>query len=288
MWHASKTCVLCVLLLFLCGASAIKVVVVGAGMAGLTTARTLVDSAVLPDGVTLEITVLEAMNRLGGRTYTKPAAAFNFTGASGGVLDAGASWIHGSNRDHPTTKMCEALGLERLETTEEDIKIFSAARSEVDTSASWDSFQEISGEAQGGASEGESLWQALEGVEASDGKTRDTADMQYWLADVEFNEGGKATTIGAVTVGNAGGCLLPRLLDCSDCFADERFYGSAHNAFFTGQRAARSILRAEDLAPADALSAGATTLPVQTRFCFALSLMCLFVSSLRGLLCRSS
>jgi len=37
---------------------------------------------------------------------------------------------------------------------------------------------------------------------------------------------------------------------------DETFYGSAHNALLTGQRAARAVLRAEEIAPAESLNSG--------------------------------
>ena len=55
------------------------VVVVGAGLAGLAAARTLA-------GAGVDVVVLEARNRVGGRTYTKPAR-------SGTPLDLGAQWI---------------------------------------------------------------------------------------------------------------------------------------------------------------------------------------------------
>ncbi|MGK0500416.1 MAG: monoamine oxidase [Oceanicoccus sp.] len=57
-----------------------RVLVVGAGMAGLTAARDLKAAG-------YEVVVLEARNRLGGRTYTDNVSGIN--------LDMGASWIHG-------------------------------------------------------------------------------------------------------------------------------------------------------------------------------------------------
>ncbi len=56
------------------------VLVIGAGVAGLTAARTLVDRG-------HEVTVLEARDRIGGRTWT--------ANIGGAPVDLGGSWIHG-------------------------------------------------------------------------------------------------------------------------------------------------------------------------------------------------
>src|SRR5579872_5909690 len=55
------------------------VVVIGAGLAGLTAARILTANNV-------DVIVLEARNRVGGRMYTRPAS-------DGTLLDLGAQWI---------------------------------------------------------------------------------------------------------------------------------------------------------------------------------------------------
>ncbi|MEN9785788.1 MAG: hypothetical protein RLZZ299_1052 [Pseudomonadota bacterium] len=57
-----------------------RVVVVGAGTAGLTAARVLADAGVA-------VTVLEARDRIGGRTWT--------TSVGDARVDAGAAWLHG-------------------------------------------------------------------------------------------------------------------------------------------------------------------------------------------------
>lgn len=59
-----------------------RVLVIGAGMAGLTAARDLTSAG-------LEVVVLEARNRTGGRAYT------DTSNATGVPLDMGASWILG-------------------------------------------------------------------------------------------------------------------------------------------------------------------------------------------------
>ena len=59
--------------------AATDVVVVGAGLAGLVAARDLVAAGA-------EVVVLEARDRVGGRTLTLPAA-------DGTLIDHGGQWI---------------------------------------------------------------------------------------------------------------------------------------------------------------------------------------------------
>ncbi len=71
------------------------VVVVGAGLAGLAAARTLA-------GAGVDVVVLEARNRVGGRTYTKPAS-------DGTPLDLGAQWI--GPTQHRLAALAESAGV---------------------------------------------------------------------------------------------------------------------------------------------------------------------------------
>jgi polyamine oxidase len=76
-----------------------RVIVVGAGMAGLVAARLLHDSGFV-------VTVLEARNRLGGRTWTDDSL--------GAPLDLGGSWVHGVE-GNPLTLWCKKLGVPLVE-----------------------------------------------------------------------------------------------------------------------------------------------------------------------------
>ena len=71
-----------------------KILVVGAGFAGLAAAKELHESG-------YDVTVLEARNRIGGRIYTDRS--------TGIALDMGASWIHGL-RNNPIKDLADQLG----------------------------------------------------------------------------------------------------------------------------------------------------------------------------------
>jgi polyamine oxidase len=84
-----------------------RVVVVGAGMAGLVAARLLQDSG-------FAVTVLEARTRNGGRVWTDDRL--------GASLDLGGSWIHGVE-GNPLTLWCEKLGIDLVESQGERLLI---------------------------------------------------------------------------------------------------------------------------------------------------------------------
>ena len=73
------------------------VVVVGAGIAGITAARTLRQAGV-------EVAVLEARNRIGGRAYTESKTF-------GVPYDHGCAWLHSANVN-PLTKLVKDAGFE--------------------------------------------------------------------------------------------------------------------------------------------------------------------------------
>lgn len=72
-----------------------RVVIVGAGLSGLALAGMLRDAGI-------EVVVLEARDRIGGRVHTLELA--------GAVVDAGAAWIHG-RKGNPLAALVDELGL---------------------------------------------------------------------------------------------------------------------------------------------------------------------------------
>jgi len=85
------------------------VIVIGAGMAGLSAAKELTAQG-------LSVLVLEARDRIGGRIWT-----------SGGwpdvPVDLGASWIHGTD-GNPLTKLADEAGIQRKQTRWEPNPVF--------------------------------------------------------------------------------------------------------------------------------------------------------------------
>lgn len=79
-----------------------RVLVIGAGMAGLSAARSLRDAGAV-------VTVLEARDRIGGRVWTD-------RGWPDLPVDLGASWIHGAT-GNPVTALARKAGLRLLETS---------------------------------------------------------------------------------------------------------------------------------------------------------------------------
>lgn len=77
-----------------------KILILGAGMAGLSAARALHDSGLF------EVTVLEARQRLGGRICT-------LTDSQGYIREEGAGWIHGEE-GNPLVDLCAAYGIETV------------------------------------------------------------------------------------------------------------------------------------------------------------------------------
>ncbi len=72
------------------------VVVIGAGVAGLTAASTLSEAG-------LDVVVVEARDRIGGRTHT--------VDVGGGTVDLGGAWVHDPGHN-PLMPLLESLGLE--------------------------------------------------------------------------------------------------------------------------------------------------------------------------------
>jgi monoamine oxidase len=98
-----------------------RVIVVGAGASGLTVARALHDAGV-------EVVVLEARDRLGGRTWTADVG--------GARVDVGAAWLHGI-RQNPVADFADANGLTYEPDETEWSTLYDAASGRALGDAAW-------------------------------------------------------------------------------------------------------------------------------------------------------
>lgn len=89
-----------------------RVIVLGAGVAGLGAARALVDAGT-------EVIVIEARDRIGGRSWTSDLWPDL-------PVDMGASWIHGVT-GNPLTQLADEVGAERSPTSYDGMAGYDAA-----------------------------------------------------------------------------------------------------------------------------------------------------------------
>ena len=85
------------------------ILIIGAGMAGLAAARTLMDQG-------FKVTILEGRERIGGRIHTSRAWP-NLP------MDLGASWIHGQ-KQNPITALANAAQAKRVATSYDSAKLY--------------------------------------------------------------------------------------------------------------------------------------------------------------------
>lgn len=158
------------------------VLVVGAGMAGLTAARVLHDAGV-------QVTVIEARDRIGGRTFTDDVG--------GGTVDLGAAWYHGTEKN-PAFAFAEANGLGAVADQIPYTKLYDEAADAVLGDADWtaldahtDGFIDALAGLQRGLGEEASLadgvdaWVDEEGFTGKDERLARYATEQ-WIGDLEY------------------------------------------------------------------------------------------------------
>ena len=86
-----------------------KVVVVGAGIAGLSAAKLLQSQGA-------DVVVLEAGERIGGRIRTDMSL--------GAPFEFGAGWIHGPSSENPVQKLADRIKAPRFVTDDDSLEVF--------------------------------------------------------------------------------------------------------------------------------------------------------------------
>lgn len=87
-----------------------KVLIIGAGMAGAAAAKTLKDAGI-------EVVVIEARNRIGGRMHTDTSLGIN--------AELGANWVSDAdNPNNPILPLCNKYDVKTIETNMSSFKLF--------------------------------------------------------------------------------------------------------------------------------------------------------------------
>lgn len=103
------------------GDDAADILVIGAGMAGLAAAKKLRDAG-------KQVIVLEARNRIGGRTFTHPTW-------KDAPVDLGASWIHGDGNSNPIASLARSIGARLVTTSYDNMDAFDTDGTKLGTAA---------------------------------------------------------------------------------------------------------------------------------------------------------
>jgi monoamine oxidase len=168
-----------------------RVLVVGAGVAGLAAAKTLAASG-------FEVVVLEARSRLGGRIATSSQWA-------DAHVDLGASWIHGQT-GNPLTALVRSIGMPTVTTRADSQIIYDSNGIEL-TATGYKNLETLRAaiesavtRAQNNLSTDQSLRSAIEsGVNFASRSAADQLRMNYLMnSDYEQEYGGAGTSLSAI------------------------------------------------------------------------------------------
>jgi polyamine oxidase len=107
-----------------------SVLVIGAGIAGLTTAYDLADAG-------YDVQVLEARDRVGGRLWTDRRF--------GVPAELGAGWIHGAANTNPITRLARDLAVTTIATDQEGLRLYGEGKPLAPLSfwAAYEAYEEI-------------------------------------------------------------------------------------------------------------------------------------------------
>jgi len=150
------------------------VIVVGAGVSGLSAAKELQDAG-------KSVVILEARDRIGGRVNSVPLQT-----VPNGVVDNGASWIHGvgkglRRRRNPVAQLAEDFNAEYVTVKEDDILFDASTRSEVTAwKPAWKAYKQLVKFRKKVTANGDKSWGVVLELflESSQGKTLDSKTVE--------------------------------------------------------------------------------------------------------------
>jgi monoamine oxidase len=163
----------------------VRVVVVGAGCAGLGAARSLHNQGA-------EVIVVEGKPHIGGRLLTD--------WSMGPPFEVGAGWIHGPEAANPTRGLCDAVGAKYVVTDDDNVVAFTAEGDEFSDELYehvWESWDDVTDHINNTYdwNDPRSLEEAIRNYDSD--LLEDPAVMWAFSAWTEFSKGGPVEDLSA-------------------------------------------------------------------------------------------
>lgn len=188
-----------------CLVSGMDVIVIGAGISGMTAARTIQDNWPATEEM-LALTVIESTNHVGGRTYTGTTEMSNWGAMVGAELDFGSSFLQAPSDQQPLKVIADKLFLTGTQTSVSNSVIYSCSEGQRDNCPKlsddrFDAFMQLLDKAQAKAkananstnAEDMSLWDAMENLPGRDDPIMQFHMMKY----LEFSTGASPQNLSA-------------------------------------------------------------------------------------------
>ncbi len=160
-----------------------KIIVIGAGIAGLAAAKKLKENG-------FSVLVLESQEKIGGRLRTDRSIGIAF--------DEGASWIHGPKGGNPITALAAQAGANTYLTDDESLRIYDQSGKEYNTDlldTEYDLFEAALTAVRKAGAENQSFEAIFNSLYPEKGKER---LWKYMLsAYLEFDTGGDISNLSS-------------------------------------------------------------------------------------------
>ena len=160
------------------------IVVIGAGMAGLSAAKRLAERGFI------NVTVLEARDRIGGRIFTERSLGL--------PVDMGASWIHGPSGSNPITPIAKAANATTFITDNESLVVYDENGKAISATIMNDYYTQYNALLKKIKTKSATIKSVKSAIQEIDNQLLNDLKMQYQLsAYMEFDAGGDISELSS-------------------------------------------------------------------------------------------
>lgn len=213
-----------------------KVVIVGAGMAGIAAARWLLDNDIHQR---LDVVVLEARDRVGGRIHTN----FEFNCP----LDLGAAWLHNHCGENPISLIASHLNIKIKKSDEESGEVYDLSGKQygdLQTMRTWELMEDVLCKSVK-STQGNFQEESLEDVIFRKVSPKQWSDpvFQSWFAILDFELGTPISQVSPAAICQDWIRAMDEEEEDADMVFTETGYVGIINALLTGRATDHPFLR---------------------------------------------